>query len=506
MLILFGNPDEIRNLTESLLIVPIHPKGDTKNTDYYCIFQASYDTIRVSIYEVNPMKKLVITCSNERLITPSGLTLVGQMLGKSSFIKKCNNMKVDGKRSQSQIKNGDILLSYIGLLCQGKTAFESIGEMSDDPDYFEIALGITRSIPSAETLRQRMDDIGSSLRNEILAANTEMFNTYSIQPTALDSGLVPLDIDVTPMDNSKTKKEGVSRTYKGFDGYAPIMAYIGTEGFLVNTELREGKQHCQAETPAFLRQTLSLGHKMTDQQLLIRMDAGNDAAENFGILLEDGSWYIVKRNLRRGETKEEWLDLAKNVCKDIRHPREGKTGYVGSSWKDVEYKDSTGVTKTIGMHIVYEIIERTIDKDGQMLLMPDIECNTIWTNLGWSDDEVINGYHAHGECEQFHSEIKTDMDVERLPSSKFDTNELVLELTIIAYNILRLIGQQSLKSKNASKSKHPVMRRRLRTVIGNLIQIAGHITVHGRRIILSLGKSNVWRNVFIDIYNRFVTA
>ena len=50
------------------------------------------------------MKKLVITCSNERLITPSGLTLVGQMLGKSSFIKKCNNMKVDGKRSQSQIK------------------------------------------------------------------------------------------------------------------------------------------------------------------------------------------------------------------------------------------------------------------------------------------------------------------------------------------------------------------------------------------------------------------
>ena len=477
-----------------------------KNTDYYCIFQASYGTIRVSIYEVNLMKKLVITCSNERLITPSGLTLVGQMLGKSSFIKKCNNMKVDGKRSQSQIKNGDILLSYIGLLCQGKTAFESIGEMSDDPDYFETALGITRSIPSAETLRQRMDDIGSSLRNEILTANTEMFNTYSIQPTALELGFVPLDIDVTPMDNSKTNKEGVSRTYKGFDGYAPIMAYIGTEGFLVNTELREGKQHCQAETPAFLKQTLNLGHKMTDKQLLIRMDAGNDAAENLGILLEDGSWYIVKRNLRRGETKEEWLDKVKEVCVDVRHPREGKTIYIGSSWKDVEYKDSTGATKTITMRIVYEVIERTIDKDGQHLLMPDIECNTIWTNLGWTDDEVINGYHAHGECEQFHSEIKTDMDVERLPSGKFDTNELVLELTIIAYNILRLIGQQSLKSKNSPKTKHPVKRRRLRTVIGNLIQIAGHITEHGRRIVLSLGKSNVWRNVFIDVYNHFVTA
>lgn len=60
-------------------------------------------------------------------------------------------------------------------------------------------------------------------------------------------------------------------------------------------------------------------------------------------------------------------------------------------------------------------------------MVPDIECNTIRTNLGWSDDDVINGYHAHGECEQFHSEIKTDMDVERLPSGKFETNELVLE-------------------------------------------------------------------------------
>ena len=67
------------------------------------------------------MKKLIIELSDERLITPSGLSLVGQLLGKSRFIKKCNTMKVDSKRSQSQIKNGDILLSYIGLLCQGKT-------------------------------------------------------------------------------------------------------------------------------------------------------------------------------------------------------------------------------------------------------------------------------------------------------------------------------------------------------------------------------------------------
>lgn len=119
---------------------------------------------------------------------------------------------------------------------------------------------------------------------------------------------------------------------------------------------------------------------------------------------------------------------------------------------------------------------------------------------------IIKGYHTHGECEQYHSEIKTDMDVERLPSGKLDTNELVLELTVLAYNILRLIGQETLKSKRAPKSKRPVKRRRIRTVISNLIQMTGHVTTHGRRVVLALGRSNIWRQAFMDVYKQFALA
>jgi len=349
-----------------------------------------------------------------------------------------------------------------------------------------------------------MDLIGSSMRDDILQANVTMFQNLGIHPTPLENGKVPLDLDVTPFDNSGTMKEGVSRTYKGFDGYAPIMAYLGAEGYLVDTELREGKQHSQKGTPRFLKEALKLSHQFTDKELLVRMDSGNDAAENLGILIEDGSWFVVKRNLRRGEQKEDWLDKVKDCCKDVRNPRVGKTVYVGSSWKDVPYIDSSGEEKAITMRIVYEVIERTMDKHGQFLFPSDIEVNTFWTNLGDPDDTVIELYHAHGECEQFHSEIKTDMDVERLPSGKFDTNELVLELTILAYNILWIIGQSSLKSRRAPKTKHPVKRRRLRTVINNLVLIAGHVTEHARRVVLSLGRSNIWRHVFMDLYRLLV--
>ena len=167
----------------------------------------------------------------------------------------------------------------------------------------------------------------------------------------------------------------------------------------------------------------------------------------------------------------------------------------------MEYVTDGGESKTICMRIVYEVIERSIDKHGQILMETDVEVNTFWTNLGWSDDEIIASYHAHGECEQYHSEIKTDMDVERLPSGKFETNELVLELTIIAYNLLRMIDQESLKHKPDQKKR--VKRRRIRTVIGNMILLASHVTTHARETLMALGRSNTWRFAFMQTWLRF---
>lgn len=436
---------------------------------------------------------IVVEYTNERIIPAGGLAVVGAILGKSDFTKRLNRMDVTKNRSQHQIKNGDIILTYIGMLCMGKPYFEAVHEMDDDKAFYQAALGITRSIPSEETLRQRMDDIGDSLRGLILDENIRMLLANKIQPGVLSNGFVPVDIDVTPMDNSKSGKEGVSRTYKGYDGYAPMMAYIGTEGYAINFELREGKQHCQNGTVAFLQETIKLCKKLTDKPLLIRLDSGNDSIDNVAVLIQEGCYFIIKRNLRR-ESKEEWFNMAKQHCQNVTTPREGKTIYIGSDWKTVTSKQ---FKQEFTLRAGYEITERTINKYGQFMFPTDIEVETWWTNLGETDREIIRLYHAHGECEQYHSEIKTDMDIERLPSGKFDTNALVLELSIIAYNILRMIGQGTIGGR-APRQKRDVKRRRMRTVISNLIMMASHITTHARQLIMGLGKSNIWRHVFAD--------
>ena len=184
-----------------------------------------------------------------------------------------------------------------------------------------------------------------------------------------------------------------------------------------------------------------------------------------------------------------------SLCKNIKHPREGKTVYIGTTYREL-HDDKIG---DFTVRMVYEITERTMTADGQMLLLPDIEGNTYRTSLGLSDEKVIELYHNHAICEQYHSEFKTDMNIERLPSGKFDMNALILMLAMIAYNIIRIIGVELMKGKDAPVRHKAIKRRKIGTIIDNILLIAGHLTEHARKIKLALGRSNGWRKAFIRL-------
>ena len=129
--------------------------------------------------------------------------------------------------------------------------------------------------------------------------------------------------------------------------------------------------------------------------------------------------------------------------------------------------------------------QRTILSNGQRLLGDgELEVETYWTSLKAEEEEVIELYHKHGTSEQFHSELKTDLDLERLPSGKFAANALVLELGLLAYNLLRLIGQQGLQEERAlpkeeqSPVRKKVWRRRAKSMMQDLLYLASRMTRH----------------------------
>lgn len=441
--------------------------------------------------------------SQENLTSHTGLALFGATLAGSQLANKLNRIELPTAKQEPHISHNDVMVSYIGLLGLGQSAYEAIEPFRADEVGFKLLLDL-EAVPSCVTLRQRLDQLAEmpeaeqllvTLKEESLAILKRQ--KAELSPVLRD--LVPLDIDVTPFDNSKSHKEEVSRTYKGFDGYAPIMAYIGREGYLVDVELRPGKQHCQKETPPFLRETLSLARQLTASPLLVRLDSGNDAADNLAIFIEAGVDFIIKRNLRK-ESKVVWLKWAKSFGQ-ATEPRPGKTVYRG----DLSLKKSlvlNGEKRVRWLRCVFEVTERTINAQGQHLLLPDIEVDTYWVSL--ADDPVetiIDQYHDHATSEQYHAEFKGEIDLERLPSGKFKTNQLVLHCALVAYNNLRLIAQLANECDLLPLPK-PAHRRRLKTVIQNIMYLASRVVRHARRFKLSFGRHCPWFPVFRQVYWR----
>jgi len=104
--------------------------------------------------------KFIIEQSDEHLTPVAGLALVGEIIDHTALKFRLNKTRIPGV-SSPDISHGDVITSYIGLLCQGRSDFDHIELFRDDP-FFAAALDI-QDVPSSPTLRQRLDMIAHSV-------------------------------------------------------------------------------------------------------------------------------------------------------------------------------------------------------------------------------------------------------------------------------------------------------------------------------------------------------
>jgi hypothetical protein len=440
-----------------------------------------------------------VDTTTEHIESKGGLLLAGQLAAK---------MGIPEIESKSQKDAGKILMHFLGMLVQGKSDFEAIKEFRDN-EFFKEAMGLDRVL-SADTVRLYMEEPAkdtSPVVKQLQGCSNRLLSKTT--PQTIHAGkrdYIPVDIDTSPMDNSNTKKENIGYTYKGFVGYHPIFAYMGLEGYMLSCEMRPGTQHCQKGTPEFIRNLMAPLHDSTrGNYFLFRLDSGNDSLSTIESLLRDregkgiaGNYFIMKRNLRQ-ESSEWWEEEAKAEGK-CEKMREGKKRYIGTT-----AIESKVTEKFPGVRVVYEVIERTCDRQGEQYLLPRIEVNTFWTNLSLSAREVIELYHEHGTMEQFHAELKSEVGLERFPSGKYDVNRILLALGMAAFNLLRFMGQSALAQEDCLPEKTGVKRKRIGKVITDLVCIAGKVIRHAGGMIIKIWENNPWYPVYERLYIAFQT-
>ena len=72
-------------------------------------------------------------------------------------------------------------------------------------------------------------------------------------------------------------------------------------------------------------------------------------------------------------------------------------------------------------------------------------------------------------------------------------------------NILRLLGQAGLHGKDAPV-RHAAKRRRIKTVMQELIYRAGRLIEHGRRRVLGLGANDRSAQAFARLHGELFAA
>ena len=356
-------------------------------------------------------------------------------------------------------------------------------------------------MPSQETLRQRLGLLSKRDWQDVVDACVAWQLSHTKLTRVGHDGLflIPVDIDVSVLEDTASRKEGISRTYHNVDGYAPIFCHAGSEGYMVANELRPGRQHSAKGAVEFLKRCIRILLKAgyEAEELLVRVDSGHDASDFSKALEGLGVHYLVKRN-PRAEDLRQLLDSIRNDA-ETRTPRPGKKVFHGTraDRKPAEFAEDAH----FGGFMVVEGIERTSLANGQGLLIPEIEVDSWWTNLPFSVGQCVALYHDHGTSEQFHSELKSDMGVELLPSGTFAVNSLVLGLAAIAFNCLRFIGQKALPHQTpSSPSRALPLRHRLRIVLLDFIKVGCKVVKHAGQTLLKFGRNCHCFTILKEIY------
>jgi len=292
----------------------------------------------------------------------AGLSVAGPIINRHSGLKK----RLKSIPLRHGIAHIDLIRTYLGLLCQGKNDFEAVEGVRKDP-FFQHALGIGR-VPSLARLRQRFDEQAEALTAAVDDCLAPLLTNLRTEVTPLSTGHVALHADVFCLDR-----------------------------ILPRARQLAGKR-----------------------KLLVTLDGAHDAAANREQLSREQVDYLIKWN-PRGESPDSWKERAETEGR-FEETRPGKRVAMFNEVIEWTFEKQTHCGRR-----VVRLIERTEDRHGQPLLFPELSLEGWWTSLDASAidaEALITLYQQRGTSEQYHSEFKTDLYLERLPSGKFETNAL----------------------------------------------------------------------------------
>ena len=323
-----------------------------------------------------------------------------------------------------------------------------------------------------------------------------------------------LDMDATLIP---THKQEALYCYDGYKAYQPLVTYWAEADLVVHSEFRDGNVPAGYEQLRVLRE--SLAHLPDSvEKVMLRSDTagyrldllrycaeGRD--ERFGViefavgvdmtaefkheagLLEESAWRRLPRKVGEFEveTEQEWAEVG-FVSNKLVYPKNGPV------YRYIAVREPLRRPPLPGM-------ESELELSVPVMQMPNqgwYKIRGIVTNRDLPGDEVVRWYRERcGKGEEVHSVLKEDLAGGRLPSGQFGANAAWWAIAVLAFNLNSAVKQLALGDQWVTK--------RLKAVRFSLINLAGRVVFHARKLLIRLARSHPSFPLLVGAHRRITT-
>lgn len=372
-----------------------------------------------------------------------------------------------------------------------------------------------RAFPSSSALHRYLLNFHNSEEEQLRVAGTAFVpesNGALKALTAVNQSLInaiqhhrpsivaTLDQDATL---TETNKSSALYCYKKFKAYQPFNTYWDEQGILLHSEFRDGNVPAGFDQLRLLKKSLELLPKGVEKVRLRSDSAGYQ---------EDLIRYCTeKQNERFGEIEfaisikvsEGFKAAALQVREAEWNPiyKDDESGMpfkTGQEWAEVSFVPSWVTSKKTPDYRFIALREclspqqslpgmeeETLELPFPTLAMKRVKYKLfgIITNSTMGGNELINWHRGRcGNSEKVHSVEKTDLAGGQFPSNKFGVNAAWWQIMVLAFNLKTLMQKLVLPK--------PLARKRMKGLRFHLIQIAGCVVTHARKLIVKVGNDS----------------
>jgi len=241
-----------------------------------------------------------------------------------------------------------------------------------------------------------------------------------------------------------------------------------------------------------------MGASLVSTSLLVRVDSRSFSLKLMQELdrpatgLECGIAFIIKWDVRRSQVEAIARHKTANAAAKCETLHPDKRECI---WQESLDLVNVGITGNSARR-VHRLTELTFDKNSVVQVPGYILDGWAMTLPGkFSPIDIIALYCDHVTPAQFHSKFNTDVDLERLPSGKFDTYYSLCQMAAFAMSLLRIMARNARNEADAPP-RCTSKRRQIRAVKYVVMFKATRMIKHASGRIRGLGASDSGFAVF----------